>query len=68
MSTATLASSDFITSREARERLNLTSEQLCKLVRRRVLTVRQIPGLRATFLRDDVERLARESIHPAVKV
>ncbi len=66
MSTVTLAKSlgRFVTTRAAMQRLDLTSDQINKLIRSGALTVRKLPGLRAQVLADDIDRLERESLHP----
>ena len=64
MSTA-IADKTWVTTRAARERLGITSDQVRKLIRQGSLTSRQLPGLRPLVAADDVDRLARESVRPA---
>jgi hypothetical protein len=62
---ASTTDSTWIRTIEAREQLGLSSEQMGRLIRRGVVTVKSLPGLRPLVLRSDVERLASESIKPA---
>ena len=59
------ATDRWISTVEARHRLGLTQEAFAKLVRRGVFTTRRIPGLRAQVLASEVEKMRRESVHPA---
>jgi len=53
---------------EAAKLLGINADQVARLIRKGRLGTKQYPGLRPLVLLDDVERLARESICPAVGV
>ena len=73
MSTATLEpkatdapSSEWISRKETCRILGADTYQIKRIVTARLLTMRRLPLAMPQFLRADVERMARESIKPAV--
>ena len=56
----------FVSTKVARQRLGLTSHQLCRLVKVGAVTTRRLPGLRLMILESDISRLERDSLHPAI--
>lgn len=67
MNDASTTQAVFVSTREARLRLGVTRDQLGSLIRRNVLTTRRLPGLHPRVLLSDVERLAGESLRPAMR-
>ncbi len=65
MPTATTGQGGFMSTVEARAVLGLNPDQLQRLLKKGLITVRRIPGARPQLLRADVERVAEESIEPA---
>lgn len=63
---STVADREWITFKEAGKRLQLQPKVIQRLVENNQLTTQTIPGCRTRISAADVDRLARESITPAV--
>jgi hypothetical protein len=61
----TAAKPEWIGPKQVAEILGLQAKNIPRLAAKGVITTRPLPGVRAIYLKSDVERLAVESIRPA---